>query len=546
MTGSVTTRRAAHFLRADQRGAVSVLVALSATVLVGCAALAVDIGWLAYSRRQLQGLADSAALTAATVEPAQRDTAVRRIIAQAGDSSIRHRIVTGSYAAEREVAVGRRFVAGRDGEAVKVELQGEVPAFFSRALTGQPTLFTQSDAIATRVDYAAFSIGSGLARVSGGLPGQLLSALAGSELNLSVGDYNALLAADLDLLAFSRALRTRAGVQAGSFEELANVQVGLPELLLAMADVTGGEASQVLGEVAVRVPDNPVRLDALIDLGPLGAIDAESDSHHIAVNAGALLREMLIVADGERQVALNLGAAVPGVAATGLTVAIGARPSSSPWLRVTQDGGVTISTAQQRIMLQTKVGVPGLAQVHLPVVVELAAAEARLNQVSCRGRQRSVVLDVRPSPGTIAIADVAAGGLDDMGRPLALQKAAIVSLPGVQISASTPIELAADNAWQRATFDEAAIAAQTPRTVSSNTPVTGVAQSLSRMTLEGRVLGIRADLSIIGKLVGHTLQGVGPALDGLLDQVLSLLGVRIGVADVTVNGVRCGQATLVA
>lgn len=533
-------------LPADRRGAVSVLVALSLTMLIGCAALAVDIGWMTYSDRRLQGLADSAALAAATVEPAAREAAVGQIIAAAGDTTIRHQIVPGHYAMDRTVPVGSRFVADPAGRAVRVELQQEIPAFFSRVLTGRPTLSTRSQAVARRVDYAAFSLGSGLARMSGGLPGQLLSALAGAELNLSIGDYNALAAADLDLLALAPALRTRAGLTVATFDELAAAEVDLPDLVLAMADVAGGGASQVLANLALHVPDNPLRLGALFDLGPLGAIDAVSDSDHIGVNAGTLLREMLVVADGERQIALNLGASVPGVAATTLQVAIGARPTHSPWLRLSQDGDLTISTAQQRIMLGSKVGVPGLAQVHLPVVVELAAAEARLADVSCGGNERAVALEVRPSPGTVAIADVAPGSLDDMDTPLTLQPARIAALPGIEITAMTPIGLAAEESWQRVTFDEAAIARRTPQTVASNTPVQGIAQSLAGMVLQGRVLGIRADLSVIGKLVGSTLAGVGPALDALLEQVLMLLGLKIGVADATVNGIRCGRAALLA
>ena len=82
---------------------------------------------------------------------------------------------------------------------------------------------------------------------------------------------------------------------------------------------------------------------------------------------------------------------------------------------------------------------------------------------------------------------------------------------------------------QRISFDGAAIARRTPQTVNAKTAMQGIAQSLARMTPNGRVQGIRADLSVIGKLVGSTLAGVGPALDTLLDQVLMLLGLNIWV-----------------
>jgi Flp pilus assembly protein TadG len=51
--------------RAQQRGAVSVLVALSMVVLLGFVALGVDFGYLAYSQRRLQSATDAAALAGA-------------------------------------------------------------------------------------------------------------------------------------------------------------------------------------------------------------------------------------------------------------------------------------------------------------------------------------------------------------------------------------------------------------------------------------------------------------------------------------------------
>jgi uncharacterized membrane protein len=50
---------------ANQRGAVTVVVAVSMVVLLGFAALAVDYGYLAYSQRRLQSATDAAALAGA-------------------------------------------------------------------------------------------------------------------------------------------------------------------------------------------------------------------------------------------------------------------------------------------------------------------------------------------------------------------------------------------------------------------------------------------------------------------------------------------------
>jgi uncharacterized membrane protein len=46
-------------------------------------------------------------------------------------------------------------------------------------------------------------------------------------------------------------------------------------------------------------------------------------------------------------------------------------------------------------------------------------------------------------------------------------------------------------------------------------------------------------------LVGTTLSLAAPALDAVIGQVTALAGVRVGEADVWVNGVRCGTPVLV-
>src|ERR1700683_49690 len=52
-------------LRRDENGAVIVLVAIMIVALIGLAALAVDVGNLAYTQRRLQATADMAALAGA-------------------------------------------------------------------------------------------------------------------------------------------------------------------------------------------------------------------------------------------------------------------------------------------------------------------------------------------------------------------------------------------------------------------------------------------------------------------------------------------------
>ena len=59
----------------DERGVVLLLMAVLVTVLLGVAALAVDLGWLYWNSIEIQYGADSAALAGVLYEPDQRTEA---------------------------------------------------------------------------------------------------------------------------------------------------------------------------------------------------------------------------------------------------------------------------------------------------------------------------------------------------------------------------------------------------------------------------------------------------------------------------------------
>src|SRR3546814_991999 len=74
--------RAMHLssLRNDTGGGISILTAFGLTMLIGSAALAIDVGSLYLDRRKLQGIADAAALAAAG-RPGEEQAAAERSIA---------------------------------------------------------------------------------------------------------------------------------------------------------------------------------------------------------------------------------------------------------------------------------------------------------------------------------------------------------------------------------------------------------------------------------------------------------------------------------
>lgn len=535
---------------ADCRGNITMLLAGGLVMLAGSAAFAVDTGSLYLEKRRLQGVADAAALSA--VNSQGPDAAARSAMAanQAGDASI-EKLEQGAYSPDSTVAPAARFSASGSGNAVRLTVGRDVPLFFGKFLTGRPTARVSVTAMAARVDLASFSIGSRLASVGGGLPGQILSGLAGTELNLNALDAQGLVNTDIDILAFSDALRTQANLQGMTFGETLAAHVPLPKALAAMAAATGNSGAQAaLRAIAARVPPITVQLSRIVDLGPLSGETQADPARPIKADGYALVREMLQIATGKRQVDLDLGAAVPGVAATKVALAIGERAAQSPWLAVAKDHSVKLRTAQTRLYVDARVGGSGLlsaVQVHLPLFVELATAEASLRSISCPTPSTATVgLDVTTAAGQVAIGDVDTGALDNFGTAITPSRATMVKLSGLaEVTGESNIKLGGMSP-QQVTFTAQEIAAGKSRGVSTHDLGAGVAASLIRdVDLQVGSLGLGVNLSVVTATVGTVLQAAAGPLDSLLTDLTGLLGVGVGEADVRVNGVRCGKPILV-
>ena len=143
-----------------------------------------------------------------------------------------------------------------------------------------------------------------------------------------------------------------------------------------------------------------------------------------------LTKAVLELSNGARQVKLDLGAAVPGVADLTAWLAIGEPPNNSPWMTITASRDVVVRTAQTRLYLEAKIGGSGLlapAQIKLPLFVEAASGEAKLNAIACASGEAT--LGVRPGLGTLAIGEVDTDKLGDFKTPLTLATATIAKAP---------------------------------------------------------------------------------------------------------------------
>lgn len=526
----------------DDGGGIAIMAASAGALFCVLAAITVDLGSIALDGRTLQGAADLAALSAARdldrAEPAARATA------EANLTPVSTQVVTGLYVADPAVAPNARFVPGGAApNAARVTLSKASPLYFGRWIVGRESLLltkTATAATATEPPRAMFSIGSRLAALDGGVANALLSGLTGSTVSLSVMDYNRLADARVNLLGFSDALATELGVQAGDYDGLLAHRVDAGRALRVLKDLAGDQADSTLSKLTGAAAGVTFRVGDLIGV-EADAGQGLAEGLDASVSVMDLVMAMLETG-GDRQVALDLGPRA-GIAALDVSLAIGERPNHSPWLTVTGTGSPIVRTAQARLYVKVRTAqtLSGLAQVNLPILIELASSEARLNDIDCD--PDAVELGVRPGLASAKIGEIDESRLKDFKRALSPTPATLLNVLGlVKLTGRANVEIA-DTGFRSVRFSAADIEARRIKTVTSSSLATGLITTLiQRLDVTVQVIGLGIGLGGIVQALGVLLAPLGPVLDAAINPLLDMLGLRLGQADVRVHGVTCPDA----
>lgn len=528
----------------DDRGGVAVMAAVFGALICVSAALAVDVGSMMLKGREVQGAADLSALAAAQTlsQPLVRSEAAAADTAHANLTDLTEvQVQVGGYAPDRRLKPAERFTpGGAQPNAARVVLSAPAPLYFGRWIMGRDSVTVSKSATAALPGgppSAMFSIGSRLAGLDGGLANALLSGLLGSQVSLTVMDYRALADARVNLLQFSDALAAELGVTAGDYDALLAHEAQTGQVLKALEAVAGSDTQSVLGKLTRLPASATVKLNELIGVeadareGLRRGLDAE-------VSAMDLLMATLQTANQERQLALDVGART-GLADLDVMLAIGERPNRAPWLTVTSTGEPIIRTVQTRLYLKAtaldKLPLVGLlAQVKIPILIEAASAEARLKAVQCEGAPR-VLIEARPGVARVRLGEIDEKRLRDFKSELRVSPAKLVSLLLITIEGSADIQIA-DLEWSELSFTGSEIGSSAPKSVKAKGFVNGLLTTLLRDT---KLTALGIPLHLITQLLAAILTPLGPVLDGVVQPLLELLGVRLGEADVWVHGVRC-------
>jgi uncharacterized membrane protein len=257
------------------------------------------------------------------------------------------------------------------------------------------------------------------------------------------------------------------------------------------------------------------------------------------------------VGDGTHQVALNLGATVPGLAAVTVDLAIGEPPQHSHWLAIGATGEV-VRTAQTRLRLVAQVGGTGIlsgVSIKLPIYLDLAYAEAQLKSVSCpSGHPNSATAKIDVTPGIVDmwLGDVAPAQLGNFSSAPSATAASIINVPLIKAKGLAHVKVGNEEA-ETLTFSSSDIAARTVKNVSTHDFTGSLTKNLIKdLELEVQVGPLSLVPPALIKPAVITILGtVTPAVDSVINAVLQLAGVKLGEADVWVEGVLCQRSVLV-
>ncbi|PMS18391.1 hypothetical protein C0Z18_17195 [Trinickia dabaoshanensis] len=568
-------------MRRAQRGTIAPIVALFMTVVIASLG-ALDVGNAFFARRALQRTADLAALAAAqTMDDAcAKPTAIARANAAANGFSTdaagqSMSVVCGRWDTSANAAPSyfAATSAATPLNAVQVTATRSVPYFFLG-----PARQMSASATAEATNLGAFTVGTTLAQLQGGLVGALLNALLGADVNVSVASYESLANARVRM----RDLMAAAGV--GTVDQLLATQVNVEQLarlmVTALSSTSIADANLQTDVATLQAiagssgAANAVSFALGGEQGghgviALGAADGQSALDATISPFDALLVAAEIAKAGQPPIDVATGLQIAGFGAT-LKVQI----VEPPVLAVGEAGVDSVkqrwrtqaSTAQVRVYLDVTLGTPALPVIggvllHVPLSLEVAPGTAWLQATNCAATQAASTSTIGVQPGLANLC------LGDPPTDLSASQPFSCTRPATLVNVANVVTVTANAALPAVVPPSSA----TTLTFVGATPTDGAYQSANSNAVGGVLAngldGLAASLAQpdalnvtllgalslpVGPLVDALLTVLTPALgqllsgfDAAVDPLLQLLGAQVGVATVHDLSLTCGVSKLV-
>ncbi|WP_158808886.1 TadG family pilus assembly protein [Beijerinckia sp. L45] len=553
---------AAHEFRANQRGTVAIIAGFAAFALVGATALSLDSAHFYLTKRNLQNATDLAAMAAAA-DITNAAAAAQATLTANGFPGALTSTTMGTYAPNPATPAASRFSAGgATPNAVRLATRATTSMIFGTIFSGptQPgaprgTVTLGGAATGMQSAVGAFAIGSRAASLDGGIANTVLSALTGATISLSAANYTSLVGAKIDMAAYARALATGVNLNVATYGDVLSMPIAISDATRILAAMPSTASSAVTAfKAAIAGVSGTITLGRVIDFGPYDTLPiAATPPIAPLMSAYDVIAAVVQVANGGHEVVADLGTSILGLAGVTVDIVIGNPPAASTVSRIASP--TTAATNQIRLTVTAQVGVPGLVNLNLPIILDIAKGTATMSSLTCPSGQptsASMALAVTPAVATLYVGSAALTAPGTLMPPVL--PAPVITVGLVTVNASS--QIAISNLQPTATsFAFTDVAAGTVKTVSTTQPLqTAVASLFSNLvvtvgppTLLGGILGATATAAanLLGATVGTALQGVALPVDNVLAPLTRVLGIGVGQVDVWTTGMRCGAGVVV-
>ena len=316
-------------LRRSQRGAIGILSAVTLVLVIVMLALVIDSSRLYLAKRNVQRIADLAALEAASrggvCTPAGQMTsaqaqqaAVQSATRNQFNPSLPKHTLTSKIGVIVQDATGRRRLsetipAGQPTDGVEVNVSHRVASSIVANLASlipgssmASEVDIRASATAQRMAQASLSVGSGLLNLQSGtspLLNPIINGLLNGNVDLGVLTPAGVAAANVELLSFLELLRVRANV--ATLEQVLKADIGVLPFVSVLGELINQKASV----------NTKLNQASFLNVGAVGVtlgqlLGVETGTSREALKTNINLVELLKVgafaANGERAIDLNV------------------------------------------------------------------------------------------------------------------------------------------------------------------------------------------------------------------------------------------------
>jgi uncharacterized membrane protein len=527
----------------DQRGAIGIAGVLILLTAVLFTALVVDSGRMWMQQRQLQSIADMAAIHASRHLGCNAN--IQSVIQMAQQAAVNNGFGGQLSENPNQVLLGRidtvagirQFTADGSNEAVYVRSTREVPSsLIAGGLIGGTVTLRAEAVSVSDPPFAAFGAGSFTASLNSEqsvLLNGLLGGMLGAPVNLDVLSYRGIADTRItmqDMLAVSG--------QVGTLDALLNSEMQVAELLELFANAADQNgAADVQAIAAMQNIASLAVSNATVRLADILAVTTPDTNAAatVGLNALSLITTAAMIANGENAINLPLAVNVSSLASIQAQVTV----IEPPQLAVGPAAGdgdmcTEVRTAQLRARVGVLVNIPLLARIDLALNTEVAQGSAGLRSIQMNDGVSEVEIEATPGIAALSLTNNAGTGPARVSTLLGIPIADI----GLNLPIQPPVAQTLDYAVAHPVEDNL------PQMQSIASPVgsslenaLGQPNALDVTVLS--VLNLGLVNNVVSTIVSPLLSEIGRVL---LDPLLELLGIRVGGMDVTLDDVQYRQA----